>query len=512
MKTCAIILLSVFLAIASHAQTVPATGDASLDTFLDTSARNQTTLLDNSRQILMKLGDIESALKQDSAAPAIPAAPAPAAAPSAPPAAGAEAVALQKNINVVWILITAVLVFFMQAGFCMLEVGFTRSKNAINVCMKNFLDFSVGALCFLFVGFALMFGASSMGWIGLGPFWIASHPGDDAFWAFWIFQTMFAATAATIVSGAMAERTKFVGYLVFTVIMTALIYPVAGHWAWGSLGGAFGYGGDAGWLEKLGYVDFAGSSIVHCIGGSAALAGIIVLGPRLGRFRADGTPNLLSGHNLPLAALGTFILWFGWYGFNAGSTLVGDFSIARIAVNTTLAPAAGSLAAMVAVWITQGRPDLGATLNGALGGLVGITASCHTVSPASAVIIGLVAGVVATLASQLLDRARIDDAVGAVPVHLACGWWGILAVALFNEKGFSPSSLGVQALGVASITFFAFTLSFISFKLINATMGLRATDDEQDLGLDFSEHSASAYADFLTGDQTPMESKTTNLR
>jgi len=240
--------------------------------------------------------------------------------------------------------------------------------------------------------------------------------------------------------------------------------------------------------------------VVHGIGGAAALAGVLILGPRIGRFREDGSSNLIAGHNLPLAALGTFILWFGWYGFNAGSTLVGDFSIGRIAANTTLAPAAGAMAAMVAIWITQGRPDLGITLNGALGGLVGITANCHAVSPASAVMIGLVAGVLATLASLLLERLHIDDAVGAVPVHLVCGWWGVLAVALFDEAGFSPQALGVQALGVASITGFAFVMSLIAFKLVDVVVGLRASPEEQDLGLDFTEHSGTAYADFVTSE------------
>lgn len=485
---------------------------AKMDSFMRETSRGQTQILENSKLILKKLDAIQGVLPESS----VPASPAsdlearlraleekaaqtlPAA--EAPPASAA---ASQSNLNSVWILITGALVFFMQAGFCMLELGFTRSKNAINVCMKNFLDFAVGAICFLFIGFALMFGASKAGWIGSGPFWLSAIPGNDGFWAFWLFQTVFAGTAATILSGAMAERTKFIGYLVFTVVMTALIYPVLGHWAWGSFGGGFGYGGQKGWLESLGYIDFAGSSVVHGIGGAAALAGIIILGPRTGRFRADGSANLLSGHNIPLATLGTFILWFGWYGFNAGSTLVGDPAIGRIAVNTTLAPAAGALSAMVAVWITQGRPDLGATLNGSLGGLVGITANCHLVNPASAVVIGLIAGVIATLAAQLLERLRIDDAVGAVPVHLFCGMWGILAVALFNEAGFSPKALGIQALGGTAIIGSSFIASFAVFKIIQATMGIRATDDEQDLGLDFTEHSATAYADFLTGEQTP---------
>ncbi len=506
-----ILFLVLATVVPSFAQEAP-----DLQNYLRTSEAKQETLLQNSQEILQKLSGIEKQLTPAGA-------PAPAsltaeleerlrvleaklnavgsdtlATPVAEAAAPDEA--LQGHINVVWITLAAALVFFMQAGFCLLELGMTRAKNAINICMKNFLDFSAGALCFLFLGFALMFGDSLSGWVGLGPFWISDKPGDDPFWSFWLFQTVFAGTAATIISGAMAERTKFVGYLVFTIIMTGLIYPIAGHWAWGSFGGGFGYGGGQGWLEKLGYVDFAGSSVVHGIGGAAALAGVLILGPRIGRFREDGSSNLISGHNLPLAALGTFILWFGWYGFNAGSTLIGDASIGRIAANTTLAPAAGAMAAMVAIWITQGRPDLGITLNGALGGLVGITANCHVVSPASAVLIGLVAGVLATLASLLLERLYIDDAVGAVPVHLVCGWWGVLAVALFNEEGFSPQALGVQALGVASITGFAFVTALIAFKLVDVVIGIRASKDEQDLGLDFTEHSGTAYADFVTSE------------
>jgi Amt family ammonium transporter len=496
-----------------------AQSDADISTMLQNNERSQELLLQNSRQILEKLSGIESSLGEK---PAFSAAvnledrikaleaklaelPAPAAVESeegAPAAAPSDT--LQLNINIVWILITGALVFFMQAGFAMLEVGFTRSKNAINVCMKNFLDFSVGALCFLFVGFALMFGASAGGWIGTGPFWLSSLDGKDSFWAFWFFQAMFAGTAATIISGAMAERTKFVGYLIYTAFITSLLYPILGHWAWGSFGGGFGYGGDKGWLESMGYVDFAGSSVVHCIGGAAALAGVVVLGPRIGRFSKSGA-TLLSGHNLPLATLGTFILWFGWFGFNAGSTLIGDASIGRIAVNTTIAPSAGALAAMITIWITHGRPDLGATLNGALGGLVGITANCHMVVPASAAVIGLIAGVIATLAAQLLERLKVDDAVGASPVHLFCGVWGVLAVALFNEKGFSPESLGIQALGAFSIAVGAFVASYLVFQLINVTIGLRASDEEQDLGLDFTEHSATAYADFLTGEQSIVD-------
>ncbi len=483
---------------------------ASFASSLERTEQGQSKLLRDSAEILRKLGRIEQAVggAEEKPAEAIEKrlaelearlAEAP---PATPPAASEETTSkVQDHLNFVWIVLTAALVFFMQAGFCMLELGLTRAKNAINICMKNFLDFSVGAICFLLIGFALMFGATQSGWIGTGPFWLSGIEGGSSFWSFWLFQVVFSGTAATIISGAMAERTKFVGYLVFTAVMTSLIYPIAGHWAWGSLAGGFGYGGAKGWLEALGYADFAGSSVVHGIGGAAALAGILVVGPRIGRFPKDGQATLIPGHNLPLAALGTFVLWFGWYGFNAGSTLLADASIGRIAVNTTIAPAAGAVAGMLAMWLHQGRPDLSMTLNGALGGLVGITANCNCVTPGSALIIGTVAGILATAGSLLLERLRVDDAVGAVPVHLMCGWWGILSVALFHEAGFSPAKLGVQALGALAITGFAFVAAWVSFKLIDQIIGLRASDEEQDLGLDFTEHSGAAYPDFMTGDQ-----------
>lgn len=494
------------------AQETAASPNPTLEGFMQRTERTQAVLLENTREILQRLNGavtigvdgqpidtsaFEARIKalEDKLAAAPQGAPA--AAGAAP--AAEEIESLQTNINSVWIVVTGAMVFFMQAGFCMLELGLTKAKNAINICMKNFLDFCVGAVCFLFLGFGLMFGGTQNGFIGTGPFWISDTDGGSSIWAFWFFQMVFCGTAATIVSGAMAERTKFVGYLFFTAALTGVVYPVIGHWAWGSFGGGFGYGGGKGWLEAMGYADFAGSSVVHGIGGAASLAGIIVVGARHGRFREDGSATLIAGHNLPMAALGTFILWFGWYGFNSGSTLVGDPSIGRIAVNTTLAPAAGALAAMFAMWLFQGKPDLGMTLNGALGGLVGITANCNCVVPASAVVIGLVSGIIASFGALLLEKFRLDDAVGAVPVHLFCGWWGILAVAIFNEAGFSLDSLGVQALGVASITGAAFFGAFIVFVFIDKVIGLRATDEEQDLGLDFTEHSGAAYPDFMTG-------------
>jgi len=417
----------------------------------------------------------------------------------------ASAALSQDNINAVWIVIAAALVFLMQAGFCMLELGSTRAKNSINVCMKNFLDFSVGTIAFLFIGATLMFGNSIGGWFGSGPFWLSSIGGDNLFWAFWMFQVVFAGTAATIISGAMAERTKFIGYVLFTIFMVGLIYPIVGHWAWGSLASDFGFGSGGGWLEKIGFADFAGSTVVHGIGGACALAGLIVIGPRLGRFDKAGRPRLLVGHNLPLAALGTFILWFGWYGFNAGSTLVGDAAIGRIAVNTTISPSMGAITGMLIMWLYHGRPDLTTTLNGALGGLVGITANCDSVSPASAVAIGMISGIIVVLGTILLEKMRIDDAVGAVPVHLFCGWWGTIAVALFAESGFSAEALGIQAMGTLVMTGSAFAAAFLVFKIVDMVIGLRASDEEQDHGLDFSEHSANAYPDFMTGEQFELD-------
>ena len=408
---------------------------------------------------------------------------------------------LQTHINYVWILVTAVLVFNMQAGFAMVELGFARAKNSINIVMKNFLDFCISAIAFLFVGSALMFGASWLGIVGTDGFWLSSHAGDDKIWPFWFFQVVFAGTACTIVSGAMAERTKFVGYLVYAGILAGVIYPFCGHWAWGSFGGAYGLGGQKGWLEAMGFVDFAGSTVVHAVGGACALAGVLVIGPRHGRFAKDGTPRLIAGHNIPLAALGVFLLWFGWFGFNAGSTLTANASIGRIAVNTCIAPAAAALSAMVSMWLIQGRPDVGITLNGCLGGAVGITACCANLSPASAFVVGLFAGLLTTFATIGLERLRIDDAVGAVPVHLVNGWWGTLCVALFDEAGFKIERLGVQALGTVAISAAAFVLCYIVFRVVDLLVGLRASDEEQMDGLDFAEHSANAYPDFHTSEQ-----------
>lgn len=457
--------------------------------------------------MLGKLDESQKALKQIAGAVKEVAAQPKESTEAAPSAAAAPAVdsavieGLQLNINYVWILLTGILVFNMQAGFAMVELGFARAKNSINIVMKNFLDFCISVIAFLFLGSAVMFGTSWMGVFGTDGFWLSSHAGDDKVWPFWFFQVVFAGTACTIVSGAMAERTKFVGYLIYAAILSGLIYPLCGHWAWGSFGGAYGLGGTKGWLEAMGFVDFAGSSVVHSVGGACALAGIMVIGPRVGRFGKDGTPRIISGHNIPLAALGVFLLWFGWFGFNAGSTLMANASIGRIAVNTCVAPAAAALSAMVSMWFMHGRPDVGITLNGSLGGLVGITACCANVSPAAAFVIGLIAGLLTTFATLGLEKMKLDDAVGAVPVHLVNGWWGTLCVALFDEKGFQAERLGVQALGTFAISGTAFIVCYVVFRIVNAAVGLRASDEEQTDGLDFAEHSANAYPDFHTSEQ-----------
>ncbi len=403
---------------------------------------------------------------------------------------------LQTNINIVWTCIAAFLVFFMQAGFAMVETGFTRAKNAVNILMKNLMDFSVGSIAFFLVGFGLMFGQTN-GLFGTTLFGLSGvEPGGDWNWTFLIFQTVFAATAATIVSGAMAERTKFTGYLAYSFFISLFIYPIFGSWAWGGLldGG--------GWLEKLGFLDFAGSTVVHSVGGWLALAGAIVLGPRVGKYGPDGKPRAILGHNLPLAALGVFILWFGWFGFNPGSTTTGDGSIGYIAVTTNLSAAAGAIVAMATAWVLLKKPDASMALNGALAGLVAITAPCDGVSPMGAILIGAVGGVLVVLSVLFIDHVlKVDDPVGAVSVHGVCGAWGTLSAGLFNLEsglfyGGGLGQLGVQALGVVTAFAWAFGLGLGLFYLIKVTIGLRVSEEEEQKGLDIGEHGMEAYAGF----------------
>ncbi|MBN1961100.1 MAG: ammonium transporter, partial [Deltaproteobacteria bacterium] len=331
-----------------------------------------------------------------------------------------------KALDTVWVLVAAFLVFFMQAGFALVETGFTRTKNACNIVMKNIIDLCAGSIVFWAVGFAIMFGTDAFGLFGTSGFFLsAGDPSTgDGLWqlAFWLFQVMFAATAATIASGAMAERTKFSGYLAYSVVISAIIYPIVGHWIWGG-----------GWLSKLGMIDFAGSTVVHSVGAWAGLVGALMLGPRTGKYiRHNGRTEsrAFPGHSIPLAALGVFILWFGWFGFNPGSTVsASNLAIATIAVTTTLAAAAGTISAMFTAWGLYKKPDASMTLNGALAGLVAITAPCAVVSPGSAIIIGAIAGIIVVLAVGFIDKIlHIDDPVGAVSVHGACGVFGTLAV------------------------------------------------------------------------------------
>lgn len=399
---------------------------------------------------------------------------------------------VQTHADYVWTLVAAALVFFMQAGFAMVEAGFTRAKNAVNIMMKNLMDFSMGSLAFWAIGFGIMFGVSSTGWFGTSSFFLSDFIPDGDPWvlAFWMFQVVFAATAATIVSGAMAERTKFSGYLIYSVFISAIIYPVFGSWAWGSL-----YKG-GGWLENLGFIDFAGSTVVHSVGGWAALAGTIVLGPRLGKYDKKGNVKPILGHNMPLAALGVFILWLGWFGFNPGSTTAASKDIAMIFVNTNLAAAAGSVFAMFTSWMKFGKPEVGMSLNGALAGLVAITSPCASVSPLSAIIIGAIAGVIVVFSVLFFDKIRIDDPVGAISVHGVNGAWGTLAAGIFNMGGTSMKIIGVQVLGIAAAFAWTFITAFILFKVIDMTIGLRVSPEEEAEGLDYAEHGGNAYPDF----------------
>jgi len=416
-------------------------------------------------------------------------------------ATAAPAFAIQTDLDALWTVLAAILVFFMQAGFAMVESGFTRAKNACNIMMKNLMDFSIGSLTFWAIGFGLMFGVTAGGWIGTNNFFFdgtqaaeATGSSESFAWAFLIFQTVFCATAATIVSGAMAERTKYSGYLLYSIGITAIVYPIFGSWAWGSL-----WVGN-GWLEEMGFLDFAGSTVVHSIGGWCALAGAIVLGPRLGKFR-KGKAVPIPGHNIPIAALGVFILWLGWFGFNAGSTtevVGGGASFSYIAVTTNLAAAAGAVGAMLASWLKFKKPDTSFALNGALAGLVAITAGCNVMTPALAVLTGFVGGLIVVFSVLLFDKLRVDDPVGAISVHGICGAWGTLAIGLYPALGFSlfggaEASLMTQLIGVGAAFLWAFPVSFAIFYAIKVTVGLRVSEQEEMEGLDLHEHGMLAY-------------------
>ncbi len=407
------------------------------------------------------------------------------------------------------LFLCAVLVLFMQAGFAMVEVGLNAAKNTVNILYKNVMDLSVGALLFFFVGFALMYpdvysnpgmagnGVFGFGGFGLGDYAFATDrtfsPQVD-----WFFQAVFAATAATIVSGAVAGRMKFTAYLIYSAILTGIIYPISGYWKWG---GGF-LGGDSGIFDNPDYVfqDFAGSAVVHAVGGFAGLAGAAILGPRLGRYTAEGKSVPLPGHNVAFAALGVFILWVGWYGFNPGSQLAfqgtGDIdAVVLIAVNTTLAAAAGAVLATVVSWVVFGKPDLTMSLNGALGGLVSITACCDAFSNEMSILVGAIGGIIVVLAVILLDKIRIDDPVGAFPVHGACGVWGCMTMGIFPNTHFDGWFTGFipQAIGTFSIAGWAFFTMLIVFVVLKAIGMLRVTPEEEMSGLDISEHGMHAY-------------------
>ena len=394
--------------------------------------------------------------------------------------------------NNTWMLVSTFLVFIMHLGFASLETGLTQSKNTVNILFKNVSIIAIGILTYALCGFNLMYPGDFNGYFGFAGFGISSPDGaagliDYAGGAYtyytdFIFQAMFAATAATIVSGAVAERIKLPSFLVFSTIYVAIIYPIAGSWKWGG-----------GWLHQMGFYDFAGSTLVHSVGGWAALVGAIILGPRLGKYAKDGSIKPIRGHNLPLASIGVFLLWFGWYGFNGGSVLSADpGGVSLVFVTTTLAGAAGIIGAMVASWSISKKPDLSMILNGSLAGLVGITAGADVISPINSIIVGFIAGLIVVVAVIQLDKAKIDDPVGAISVHLVCGIWGTLAVGIFS----SSHSIATQLIGVLAYGVFCLIASLGLFLAIKSLMGLRVSEEEEIIGLDIGEHDMESYAGF----------------
>jgi ammonium transporter, Amt family len=430
---------------------------------------------------------------------------------------------LKVGLDTMWVMVAGMLVFFMNAGFCMLETGFCRQKNAVNVLSKNLIVFALSTIAFWIVGFGLMFGNGNGFFGSEGLFFLTGDDNSpatgDAYqgayaalnWtgvplmAKFFFQLVFAGTAATIVSGAVAERIKFLDFLIFSVLLVGIAYPITGHWIWGG-----------GWLYNFGFWDFAGSTVVHSVGGWAALVGAAFLGPRLGKYNNDGSANALPAHNMSIATLGCLILWLGWFGFNPGSTMgVGDGSaIAHIAITTNTAGAFGGLAATLVAWIYLGKPDLSMIINGILAGLVGVTASCAFVTIGSSAIIGIVAGVLVVFAVGFFDRMKIDDPVGATSVHLVCGVWGTLAVGLFATgpgklytEGLGPKAglfsggdieqLWIQFVGVIAVGAMTLAVSVLFWAVLRATLGIRVTEEEELLGLDIGEHGMEAYAGFV---------------
>jgi len=433
---------------------------------------------------------------------------------------GPDVAELKVAMDTMWLLVAAFLVFFMQAGFALVEAGFTRSKNTVNILMKNLMDFAIASMVFWAVGWGLAYGTSAGGFMGTDQFFLGDvrEAGSIPPMASWLFQVVFAGTAATIVSGAMAERTKFNAYLVYSFFISLVIYPIVVHWVWSGSGWLNTYSGNT--TDSWGFTDFAGSTVVHSVGGWAALIGAIILGPRIGKFGPDGKARTIPGHNMTFGALGVFILWLGWFGFNPGSQLaIGSQNdadaVALVAVTTNLAAAAGALGAMFTTWLRKGKPDLGMTLNGVLAGLVAITAGCAYVGPGAAIIIGLVSGPLCVLAVDWLDALKIDDPVGAVPVHLVNGVWGTLAVGLFATipgntgtvglfAGGGPALLIAQLVGVLAVGFWTVITCGVMFLAIKATVGLRVSVQEEQEGLDIGEHGATAYPDLLPAPETPV--------
>jgi len=413
--------------------------------------------------------------------------------------AGDEGAGEINLLDTLWVLVAAFMVFFMNAGFAFVEAGFCRAKNAVNILAKNFSVFAIASLAFWLIGYGLMFGNGNS-IIGLDSFAVSEGANNPApnlpVFAFFFFQAAFAAAGCSIISGAVAERIKFESYLIFGAILVAFIYPLGGHWVWGG-----------GWLGDMNFHDFAGSTVVHSVGGWAALAGVMLLGPRLGKYRPDGSPKAIIGHSIPLATLGGFILWFGWFGFNPGSQLALDGNVPRIALTTGLASCAGIIGAMVTAWISSGKPDLSMIINGCLAGLVAITAPCAVVSPTGAIIIGLIAGILVVLAVEFFDKIHIDDPVGALAVHLVNGIWGTLAVGLFAVPkyfdgtgglfyGGGFSQLGAQIIGVLAIGAAVFAASLLIWFIIKQTIGLRVSQEEEIGGLDVGEMGLEAYSGF----------------
>ena len=400
-------------------------------------------------------------------------------------------------IQIGWVLIAGFLVAVMQAGFTCLESGFVRAKNSINVAIKNLVDFCIASVLFTVAGFQVMFGPSIDGWFAW-PTTARYESMDPWHITFFIFQLMFCGTAATIISGAVSERMRFSGYIFVTVVTAGLIYPTVGHWVWN---GAL-EGGPGGWLGKMGFIDFAGSTVVHSVGGWVSLSAILVLGPRIGRFGVNGRP--FEGHNLPMAVLGVFLLWFGFFGFNGGSTFALDARVPLIIANTSLAGAAGGLAGLMISWWLRGHSTVGATINGVVAGLVAICAACDIVGEVGAIVIGLGAGALAIAATSALERLRIDDVIGAVPAHLVAGAWGTLSVALFGDPaqlpaGNSLDQLQIQAFGVVAVGLFAMPLSLVSFLVVDRVMPFRVTADQERIGLNVSEHGATtSLVDLVT--------------